>query len=42
MLTQEASGEDIKVSLLLVHSQDYLMNAITFRDMASEVVDVYI
>lgn len=41
MLTQEASGEDMKVTLLLVHSQDHLMNAITFRDMASEVVDVY-
>ncbi|AEB30600.1 phosphotransferase system (PTS) lichenan-specific enzyme IIA component [Carnobacterium sp. 17-4] len=41
LLTQEASGEELTVSLLAVHSQDHLMNAITFRDMASEVVDVY-
>lgn len=41
LLTQEASGEELTVSLLAVHSQDHLMNAITFRDLASEVVDVY-
>ena len=41
LLTQEASGEELTVSLLAVHSQDHLMNAITFRDVASEVVDVY-
>ena len=41
MLTAEASGEKMNISLLLVHGQDHLMNAITFRDMASEVVDVY-
>lgn len=41
LLTQEASGEALTVSLLAVHSQDHLMNAITFKDLASEVVDVY-
>jgi len=41
MLTSEASGEKMDISLLLVHGQDHLMNAITFRDMAAEVVDVY-
>lgn len=41
MLTAEASGEKAELSLLLIHGQDHLMNAITFRDMASEVVDVY-
>lgn len=41
MLTQEASGESVELSLLLVHGQDHLMNAITFRDLAAEVVDVY-
>ena len=41
MLTAEASGEKMDISLLLVHGQDHLMNAITFRDMAAEVVDVY-
>ncbi|MDN6046447.1 MAG: PTS lactose/cellobiose transporter subunit IIA, partial [Lactiplantibacillus plantarum] len=41
MLTAEAQGEHTHVSLLLVHSQDHIMNAITFRDLAGEVVDVY-
>ncbi|WP_369671184.1 PTS lactose/cellobiose transporter subunit IIA, partial [Enterococcus faecium] len=27
--------------LLLVHAQDHLMNAITFRDLAGEVVAIY-
>lgn len=41
MLTNEASGEHVTVTLLTVHSQDHLMNAITFRDLAGEVVDIY-
>ncbi|MGI6024906.1 MAG: PTS lactose/cellobiose transporter subunit IIA, partial [Pediococcus parvulus] len=24
-----------------VHSQDHIMNAITFRDLAGEIVDLY-
>lgn len=27
--------------LLLVHAQDHLMNAITFKDLAKEIVDLY-
>jgi len=41
MLTKEASGEHVTVTLLMVHSQDHLMNAITFRDLAGEIVDLY-
>ncbi|GEL13453.1 hypothetical protein FC15_GL000218 [Lapidilactobacillus concavus DSM 17758] len=41
MLTKEASGDHVKVTLLMVHSQDHLMNAITFRDLAGEIVDLY-
>lgn len=41
MLTREAQGEHTKVTLLVVHSQDHLMNAITFRDLAGEIVDLY-
>ncbi|SFQ04153.1 PTS system, cellobiose-specific IIA component [Desemzia incerta] len=41
MLTKEASGDPVALSLLMVHGQDHLMNAITFRDLAAEVVDVY-
>lgn len=41
MLTKEAQGESQPVTLLTVHSQDHLMNAITFRDLAGEMVDLY-
>ncbi|CCI87752.1 PTS lactose/cellobiose transporter subunit IIA [Lactobacillus gigeriorum] len=41
MLTKEAQGDHMPVSLLVVHSQDHLMNAITFRDLAGEMVDLY-
>lgn len=41
MLTKEAQGDHTHVTLLVVHSQDHLMNAITFRDLAGEMVDLY-
>lgn len=41
MLTREAQGDHMHVTLLVVHSQDHLMNAITFRDLAGEMVDLY-
>ncbi|HJF33529.1 MAG TPA: PTS lactose/cellobiose transporter subunit IIA, partial [Sporosarcina psychrophila] len=37
----EIRGEGVVVSLLLVHAQDHLMNAITFKDLAIEFVDLY-
>ena len=40
-LSQEADGKKIDISILLIHCQDHLMNAITFRDMATEMVDLY-
>ena len=41
MLTKEAQGDHMHVTLLVVHSQDHLMNAITCRDLAGEMVDLY-
>lgn len=41
LLTEEASGDSVELSLLMVHGQDHLMNAITFKDLATEVIDVY-
>lgn len=41
MLTQESNGKHTPVTLLMVHAQDHLMNAITFRDLAEEIVDLY-
>ncbi|MET3557075.1 PTS system cellobiose-specific IIA component [Streptococcus rupicaprae] len=41
LLTKEASGEHIQASLLMIHGQDHLMNAITFIDLAKEVIALY-
>lgn len=41
LIQAEAGGESSKVSLLMVHGQDHLMNAITVRDLAIEMVELY-
>ena len=41
LLTQEASGEKVEITLLLVHAQDHLMTSISFIDLAKEIIDLY-
>ncbi|MHC5249345.1 PTS lactose/cellobiose transporter subunit IIA [Enterococcus sp. HY326] len=41
MLTEEAQGNHMEVTLLTVHSQDHLMTAIAFTDLAKEIIDLY-
>ncbi len=41
LLTQEASGDPVALSLLMVHGQNHLITAITFKDMAKEIIDIY-
>lgn len=41
LLQKEAQGETLQLSLLMVHGQDHLMNAITYIDMAKEIVNLY-
>lgn len=40
LLTHEARGEGFEVNLLTIHSQDHLMNAITFIDIVKEIIDI--
>lgn len=41
LIQSEAAGQKVPLSLLLIHAQDHLMNAITVKDMAQEFVDLY-
>ncbi len=41
LIQMEAQGKPAEVSLLLIHAQDHLMNAIMFKDLAKELVEVY-
>ncbi|MDF2558101.1 MAG: lactose/cellobiose transporter subunit [Bacillales bacterium] len=41
LIKDEIEGRNIEISLLMVHAQDHLMNAITVKDLATEMVDMY-
>lgn len=41
LIQEEARGGERPVSLLLIHAQDHLMNAITVKDMANEFIELY-
>ncbi len=41
LIQQDITSEPIEVSLLMVHAQDHLMNAITVKDLACEFVELY-
>jgi PTS system cellobiose-specific IIA component len=41
LIQSEAAGDKSEISLLMIHAQDHLMNAITIKDMAREFVDLY-
>jgi cellobiose PTS system EIIA component len=41
LIQEEADGKAEEISLLMVHAQDHLMNAITVRDLSQEFIDMY-
>jgi PTS system cellobiose-specific IIA component len=41
LIQSEIRGENTEISLLMVHAQDHLMNAITVRDLAAEMVEMF-
>lgn len=41
MLTREAQGKPTELTLLTVHAQDHLMTAITYVDLAKEIIRLY-
>lgn len=41
LIQSEANGESNPVNILLVHAQDHLMTAMTVRDLAIEIVELY-
>ncbi|WP_257958659.1 PTS lactose/cellobiose transporter subunit IIA [Bacillus sp. V3-13] len=41
LIQGEMSGVKSEVSLLMVHAQDHLMNAMTIKELAAEFVDLY-
>lgn len=41
LIQEEAAGQEVRISLLMVHAQDHLMNAMTVRDLAKEIISMY-
>ncbi|WP_430609954.1 PTS lactose/cellobiose transporter subunit IIA [Enterococcus sp. DIV0876] len=41
LIQKEASGEKQEITLLMIHAQDHLMNAMTVLDLAEEFIYVY-
>lgn len=41
LIQSEIRGEKNEISLLMIHAQDHLMNAIMLKDLATEFVDLY-
>lgn len=41
MIQKEASGERQEVSLLLMHAEDHLMNAMLAKDLIVELIDMH-
>jgi PTS system cellobiose-specific IIA component len=41
MIQKEASGEKQEITLLLMHAEDHLMNAILAKELIKEMVELY-
>lgn len=42
LIQNEARGEKSEITLLMIHAQDHLMNAMTVRDLAQEIIDLHL
>lgn len=40
MIVKELNGEGQSVQLLMVHAQDHMMNAMTVRDLAEQIIEI--
>lgn len=41
LIQMEAAGEKMEINILLIHAQDHLMNAITIKDLAIEIIELH-
>ncbi|MDY0394176.1 PTS lactose/cellobiose transporter subunit IIA [Virgibacillus halophilus] len=41
LLQDEANGMENRVTVILIHAQDHLMTAMTVKDLANEMIDMY-
>lgn len=41
LIQQEASGDKVEMSVVLVHAQDHLMTTMNYQMLAEEIIDLY-
>lgn len=41
LIQDETRGESTEITMLLIHAQDHLMNAMTARDFSKEIIDLH-
>lgn len=41
LIQDEVNGNKVELSLLMLHAQDHLMNAVNMKDIAKEMVEMY-
>lgn len=41
LLTSEVSGEKVDINILLIHSQDHLMNSLLAQELIKELIILY-
>lgn len=41
LIEEEINGRKVDLSLLMVHAQDHLMNAMTVKELAEEFISIY-
>lgn len=42
LIFSETSGNKVPISLLMIHAQDHVMNAMTMKDIVVEVIEILI
>ena len=41
LIQKEAGGAEFDLPLIMIHAQDHLMNAMTLKDLAGEIIDLH-
>ncbi|MGE6630494.1 PTS lactose/cellobiose transporter subunit IIA [Bacillus sp. NPDC077027] len=41
LIQGEVRGEKAELSLLMIHAQDHLMNAMTVKELAAEIIEIH-
>ncbi len=41
LLAQEASGKEVKMSMLLAHAQDHLMVSVLAQELIEEIIEIH-